>query len=83
MNEEIEKLVGALHANPLGDPEKGAAIIYDVLTTSGIAKGRELPLEFALGSDTFSELVKSAQHLIDQVNDWKAISILSDPSESQ
>ncbi|KAL7923699.1 hypothetical protein ACQKWADRAFT_41182 [Trichoderma austrokoningii] len=38
--------------NQLGDVNKGAEVVVDVLSGTGVASGRELPLRVVLGSDT-------------------------------
>lgn len=66
----------------LGDPVKGAAVIYDVITSSGTAEGKGIPSTLALGSDAVTEITKSAQATIDEINEWAAISCLSDFTNS-
>ena len=76
---ELNKAVGMglhfFHGNQIGDPEKAAAVIYDVLTSSGVAQGREIPATLALGSDAVAEIIKSAQRAIDDVKDWEEVSL--------
>lgn len=67
----------------LGNPVKGAEIIYDVLTSSGVAKGKNIPPTLAVGSDAVAEITKSAQRVIDQVKQWEAISVYSDFPEGE
>lgn len=83
LNKENDEAFAAIHGRQLGNPETGAAIMYDVLTSSGEAEGRELPSEFALGSDAVIEIYKSAQNVLDGLDDWEEISVLSDFPDGQ
>lgn len=69
----------AFHGNQLGDPVRGAEIVFDVLTCSGVAEGRgEVPPFLPLGSDAVKEIRKAAEQTIEQVNQWEGISSMSD-----
>ena len=78
LNATNDKNFEAFHGNQAGDPVKGVEIIFDVLTGTGAAKGRQVPPFLPLGSDAAAEIVKSAQATIDQVKDWETIARLSD-----
>ncbi|KLJ08844.1 hypothetical protein EMPG_15711 [Blastomyces silverae] len=71
------------HGAQLGDPVKGVEVIYDVITSSGHATGRDLPGFFALGSDATAEISKSATQTLADLNEWKEISAISDFPEGQ
>ncbi|KAL6889519.1 NAD(P)-binding protein [Trichoderma longibrachiatum] len=43
--------LAATDGRQLGDVDKGAEVVVDVLTGTGVAKGRELPVRVVLGSD--------------------------------
>ncbi|KAI1635394.1 hypothetical protein F4809DRAFT_651195 [Biscogniauxia mediterranea] len=73
----------AFHGNQLGDPVKGVEIIYDVVTSSGVAAGRELPGFMPLGSDACAEITKTAQSTIDHVKEWASIAKQSDLPEGK
>ncbi|EKG13230.1 Short-chain dehydrogenase/reductase SDR [Macrophomina phaseolina MS6] len=68
----------AFHGAQLGDPKKGAQVIYDVVTSTGAAAGRELPVFLPLGSDATTEITKAAKQTLDIVDEWRSISALSD-----
>ena len=53
-------------------------IIYDVLTGTGVAKGKPVPSFLPLGSDAAAETAKSAQATIDQTKEWESIVGMSD-----
>ncbi|KAF3397281.1 putative 2-oxoglutarate-dependent dioxygenase [Talaromyces pinophilus] len=51
-----------------GDPVKEVTIIYDVITSTGVAAGKEL-LEFLLRSDASTKIAEGAQKVIAVVNE--------------
>ncbi|KKP02744.1 hypothetical protein THAR02_05133 [Trichoderma harzianum] len=61
-----------------GDPVKGAQVIYDVVTSSGVAQGKQLPEFLPLGQDAIEEITKSAQSAIDVCLEWKEIASSTD-----
>ncbi|KAI0164501.1 hypothetical protein GGR52DRAFT_127322 [Hypoxylon sp. FL1284] len=67
----------------LGDPAKGAAVLYDVVTSSGRAAGRELPSFLPLGSDAVARIREEAQAVIDEVNAWEDIASQSDYTDGK
>ncbi|KAM0251892.1 hypothetical protein ACHAQJ_007954 [Trichoderma viride] len=62
-----------------GDPEKGAKVIVDVLTRTGVAEGKEIPQRLQLGSDIVGTLKDSIltgmQGTIEQ---WGEVSMSTD-----
>lgn len=67
----------------LGNPVKGAEIIYEVVTSTGIAEGKPLPEFLPLGSDATDQISKSARKTLDAVNEWRSVSALSDIPEGK
>lgn len=80
LNASTEASFAAFHGVQPGDPVKGAQIIYDVVTSSGAAAGRELPELLPLGSDASQAIAKAASMTLGAVEDWKAVSAMSDIS---
>ena len=56
LNATTDANFNAFHGAQLGDPVKGAEIIFDVVSSSGVAAGKELPELLPLGSDASSEI---------------------------
>lgn len=67
----------------LGNPVKGASIIYEVVTSTGVAEGKPLPEFLPLGSDASTEISKAAQKTLDGIDEWRSISRLSDFAEGE
>ncbi|KAI3335231.1 hypothetical protein F4824DRAFT_465186 [Ustulina deusta] len=83
INKDADNAFANFHGTQLGNPVKGAEIMYDVITSSGIAAGRDLPGLLPLGSDANTELTKSAQGTIDQVKEWAEVAAQSDYPEGK
>ena len=77
-NKVVEDGLGAAHQNQAGDPVKAAEVMFDVFTSSGVAKGREVPKFLPLGSDAVEEVIKYAQEAIDDCKTWKDIASMTD-----
>ncbi|KAM0263951.1 hypothetical protein ACHAQJ_000986 [Trichoderma viride] len=61
-----------------GDPVKGAQIVYDVVTSSGVAKDKAMPSFLPLGRDAIEEISLAAQSAIDVCQEWKDIASSTD-----
>ncbi|PUU81791.1 hypothetical protein B9Z19DRAFT_930037, partial [Tuber borchii] len=58
INETTDRLFRDVHETQLGNPKKGAEVIYEVLAQIGVAQGREVPLVLPLGSDAVCTIQK-------------------------
>jgi NAD(P)-dependent dehydrogenase (short-subunit alcohol dehydrogenase family) len=85
--EEINKVADdnfkTFNGQQLGNPVKGAEIIYEVVTSTGVAEGKALPEFLPLGSDATAEISKAAQKTLDAVEEWRSVSALSDFPEGK
>ncbi|KAK3937960.1 putative oxidoreductase YusZ [Diplogelasinospora grovesii] len=78
LNAKTDSDFAAFNGNQAGDPVRGARIVYDVVTESGIAAGRELPGFFPLGSDASVEIAKTARNVLEAIKEWGDIASMSD-----
>ncbi|KAJ5154613.1 Short-chain dehydrogenase/reductase SDR [Penicillium coprophilum] len=83
LNNTTDANFAAFNGAQLGDPVKGAQIIYDVVTSSGVAAGRELPELLPLGSDASEEISKAASRTLASVEEFRDLSALSDIPKTQ
>lgn len=85
--DEINKVADGnfktFNGRQLGDPVKGAEIMYEVITSTGIAEGRPLPEFLPLGSDATTEITKAVNKTLDAIDEWRSISALSDFPEGK
>ena len=83
LNATSNENLAAFHGQQLGNPKKGAEIIFDVLKGTGVAKGREVPAFLPLGSDACEEISKAARKTLEDISAWKEVAAMSDyPAES-
>ncbi|KAL7947579.1 hypothetical protein V8C42DRAFT_318155 [Trichoderma barbatum] len=78
ISESVKKNIALENNKQPGDPVKGAQIIYDVVTGSGVAKDKEMPAFLPLGQDAIEEITLSAQSAIDVCQEWKDIASSTD-----
>ncbi|KAF2969331.1 hypothetical protein GQX73_g4198 [Xylaria multiplex] len=67
-----KELIMRADNNQLGDVEKGARVIVDVLTQTGVASGRGIPLRLVLGSDAMQAIrnkIKATEALLEEWGD--------------
>ncbi|KAK3956332.1 hypothetical protein QBC32DRAFT_367072 [Pseudoneurospora amorphoporcata] len=57
-----------------GDVDKSAKVLVDVLTKSGVAKDREVPVRLALGADTLEVIRKKCEDTLRLNGEWEDIS---------
>ncbi|KAI9836061.1 MAG: hypothetical protein M1819_001672 [Sarea resinae] len=72
LNETIDSAFSTWHHKQLGDPVKGAEVLYDLLTSSNV------PPVLALGSDAVAQIKKSCEETIAQLKEWEKYSVLTD-----
>jgi NAD(P)-dependent dehydrogenase (short-subunit alcohol dehydrogenase family) len=75
---QVRKGLQAHDGNQLGDVKKGASMCVDILTCSGVAEGRELPLRAVLGSDCVEVIRGKCQSTLELLDSWAQISVKSD-----
>ncbi|KXJ90823.1 hypothetical protein Micbo1qcDRAFT_225690 [Microdochium bolleyi] len=78
INAETDAIFAMINGKQPGDPVKGCQIIYDVVTSTGVAEGREMPEFLPLGSDAVNVIVASVQKVLGQVEEWKDVARQSD-----
>ncbi|KAF7562469.1 hypothetical protein G7046_g1664 [Stylonectria norvegica] len=61
-----------------GDVKKGCQVIVDVLTKSGEAEGKELPLRLVLGSDSEKFIRDKCTSTVEILDEWKDVAASTD-----
>lgn len=67
-----------LYHHELGDPVKGVARMIDVLTGSGMARGKDLPPRLPLGSDSLVSIRNKCQAMLQLCDEWEDIIVSTD-----
>ena len=75
---DMKKGLEAVSGKQIGDVEKGCKILVDILTKSGVAEGREVPIRVALGSDSPPVLRKKMADTTKLLDEWDAITTGTD-----
>ncbi|KAK7431183.1 hypothetical protein QQZ08_002223 [Neonectria magnoliae] len=76
--DEYRALLDSSDNKQLGDVEKGARITVDVLTRTGVAEGREIPVRLVLGSDCVGVIRDKCESTLKLLKDWEDIAVSTD-----
>ncbi|KAK4233128.1 hypothetical protein C8A03DRAFT_39187 [Achaetomium macrosporum] len=83
VNAVADKAFKEYDGKQLGNPVRGCEIIYEVVTSTGVAEGKRLPQFLPLGSDACTEIAKAAKKTLAEIEEWREISALSDFPEGK
>jgi hypothetical protein len=75
---QIRARLETLNNNQPGDVVKGAKIIVDILTESGVAEGRQVPERVALGSDCVPYIRGKLVETEELLKEWEEITTKTD-----
>ncbi|KAL0935159.1 retinol dehydrogenase 8 [Colletotrichum truncatum] len=75
---EYKKLLDSADNHQPGDPVKGARVVVDVMTKSGIAAGREIPIRLVLGTDCLAAVRRKCKETLALMDEWESISGTTD-----
>jgi NAD(P)-dependent dehydrogenase (short-subunit alcohol dehydrogenase family) len=78
---ETRKMLDNTNNKQLGDVEKGAKVIVDILTHSGVAEGKAIPVRVALGSDATPFIINKCKETEKLLNEWKDITTTTDHAD--
>lgn len=70
---QFRKIVSQIDGNQPGDVVRGCRVIVDVLTGTGIAQGRQLPVRIALGSDCEKTIREECAAAVSIMDEWKDV----------
>lgn len=78
---EVRRMLGAHDGKQVGDVKKGCKILVDVITKSGIAEGKEVPVRVALGSDSPPAIREKIRTTVALLDEWDGVTINTDVEE--
>ena len=61
-----------------GDVGKGAKVIVDVLTMTGVAEGRDVPVRVPLGQDAFDTIKGKCDETVGLLGEWNGVTNTTD-----
>ncbi|KAH6645575.1 retinol dehydrogenase 8 [Truncatella angustata] len=71
---QVIEYMGYFDGKQPGEVVKGSRIVVDVLTKSGSAVGREIPMRLALGPDAYDTIKGKCEQTMVLLDEWKVIS---------
>lgn len=74
----VRRALDSTNNNQRGDVVKGCRILVDILTRTGVAEGKEIPMRIPLGSDsppTIREKMRATEELL---REWEGITTMTD-----
>ncbi|KAI0420135.1 estradiol 17-beta-dehydrogenase [Xylaria grammica] len=77
-----KELVVQMDNNQPGDVNKGARVIVDVLTRTGVASGREIPLRLVLGSDAMQGIKNKIKATEALLKEWEDVIVSTDHDDA-
>ncbi|KAI5784583.1 hypothetical protein EDC01DRAFT_789131 [Geopyxis carbonaria] len=83
VNEALAERFGFYDGRQLGRVQRGVEVMFEVLTGTGCAAGRELPGTLALGSDAVKATLEMAESVKRDVESWQAVSESTDYPEEE
>ncbi|KAF5310146.1 hypothetical protein D9619_010394 [Psilocybe cf. subviscida] len=66
-----------------GDPVRGSNAIIDIIKGEGLAAGKKIPVNgFAIGVDAYGTVKKSAEDVLERLEEWKEVTLSTDYPEN-
>lgn len=75
---DIRRLLDKTDNQQPGDVKKGADVIVDVLSRTGVAEGKSIPVRLVLGSDCHRVITEKLAQTTKLLDEWKEISYSTD-----
>ncbi|RMJ11499.1 hypothetical protein CDV36_008849 [Fusarium kuroshium] len=76
--EEYRALLDAADNNQPGDVNRGAEIVVDVLTRTGVAEGKEVPVRLVLGKDCLNVVRDKCESTLKLISEWEEVAVSTD-----
>jgi NAD(P)-dependent dehydrogenase (short-subunit alcohol dehydrogenase family) len=70
---QVRATLDKVNNNQPGDVVKGSKVLVDVLTRTGVADGKEIPMRVILGSDCASVVRAKCAETIELLDEWEDI----------
>ena len=75
---QVREMLHKTDNNQPGDVVKGARVVVDVMTKTGQAEGKEIPLRLVLGTDVNEAVRGKCESTIKLLDEWKDITTTTD-----
>lgn len=81
---DIRRILDNTDNNQPGDVKKGAEVIVDVFSKTGVAEGKDIPVRLVLGSDCQAGIRGKLEETRILLDEWKGVSESTDyPKQGQ
>jgi NAD(P)-dependent dehydrogenase (short-subunit alcohol dehydrogenase family) len=70
---KLRKMLGEISGKQVGDVAKGCKVLVDVLTMTGVAEGKEIPVRVPLGADAHSIIKGKCESTLNLLREWDGI----------
>ncbi|KAI0506966.1 hypothetical protein F5B22DRAFT_638931 [Xylaria bambusicola] len=81
--EASRKAIAAVNNRQLGDVDKGAKVIVDVLTGTGVAAGKAFPIRLPLGSDCVRDIRAKMASTEALIQEWEDVLLSTDHDDAK
>jgi NAD(P)-dependent dehydrogenase (short-subunit alcohol dehydrogenase family) len=78
---QVRKVLAETGGKQPGDVRKGCRVIVDILTKTGAASGREVPVRVALGSDSPVAIRQKLVSTEELLKEWEGVTAATDHEE--
>ncbi|KAG5663533.1 hypothetical protein KAF25_001469 [Fusarium avenaceum] len=75
---KTRRMLDVTDNNQPGDVKKGAKVIVEILTGTGVGKGRSVPVRIMLGSDADAFIRKKCEETLGLLDEWKEAVLSTD-----
>jgi hypothetical protein len=70
---KLRKMLGEIDGKQIGDVTKGCKVLVDVLTMTGVAEGREVPIRVSLGADAHAVIKGKCESTLELLEEWNGL----------
>lgn len=75
MRQEVQAVLSLYDGAQQGDPVRGCQLLFEVITSTGRAEGRELPAWMPLGADSCAVIRKGIEDTLKGLEEWEALAV--------
>ncbi|WZH42005.1 Ketoreductase [Fusarium acuminatum] len=75
---KTRRMLDVTDNNQPGDVKKGSKVIVEILTGTGVGKGRNVPVRIMLGSDADAYIRKKCEETLGLLDEWKEVVVSTD-----
>ena len=75
---ELRNMLEAIDGKQVGDTAKACKVAVDVLTKSGCAEGREIPVRLVLGKDAHDVIGEKCRGTLRLLGEWEGVAAKTD-----